>query len=124
MDSWVQLLHVDDELRRLERAYAQDPMDPELERRFKAALERVGRQKEVFGYGLVIAGLGVPAKKEAAVKIIQEVRGVSRAEAEDLCRSPVVPVLKQVALWRAEAAAARFVAAKINCRVTSKKPRR
>ena len=72
----------------------------------------------------MISGLGVPSKKEAAVQIVMEVKGISLAEAEDMCRASVVPVLKNVTQDEAEEAKARFKSAKIICRVTSKKKRR
>jgi hypothetical protein len=53
-----------------------------------------------------------------------KVRGISKEEATDLCRSPVVPVLKRVTKEEADAAAEKFKAAKINCRVTERKDRR
>ncbi|HZV01213.1 MAG TPA: protein kinase [Planctomycetota bacterium] len=76
------------------------------------------------GYGLVVSGLALKSKKEAAIAIICEIRGISKDEAYDLCRSPVVPVLKRVTKEEAEAAAEKFKAAKVNCRITERKDRR
>src|SRR5581483_561536 len=39
------------------------------------------------GYGLVVSGLALKSKKEAAIAIICELRGITREEAYDLCRS-------------------------------------
>ncbi|RMG13656.1 MAG: hypothetical protein D6731_11740, partial [Planctomycetota bacterium] len=75
-------------------------------------------------YGLVISGLGLKSKKEAAIKIIMEVKGVPESEARDMCRSPVVPVLKGATKDEVEAAEAKFKAAKVNCRITTKKRKR
>ena len=74
-------------------------------------------------YGLVISGFGLKSKKEAAVKILMEIKQVGEQEARDMCRSPVVAVLKGVSKEEAEGARRRFKAAKINCRVTSRKRR-
>ncbi|MDF1663074.1 MAG: protein kinase [Planctomycetota bacterium] len=79
---------------------------------------------EEKGFGIVISGLGLKSKKEAAIKIIMEVRNLSEDEARDLCRSPVVPVLKRVSKDVAESAMARFKAAKINCRINKRRGRR
>ncbi|MBL4849150.1 MAG: hypothetical protein JKY65_26800, partial [Planctomycetes bacterium] len=75
-------------------------------------------------FGVVISGLSLQSKKDAAVDIIVELKGCSRSEAEDMCRSPVVPVFKNVSEDEANNAKAQFKAAKVNCRVTSKKKRR
>jgi serine/threonine protein kinase len=79
---------------------------------------------EANGYGIVISGLGLKSKKEVAIKIIMEVRNISEDEARDLCRSPVVPVLKRVSKELAESAMTRFKAAKINCRLNKRRGRR
>jgi hypothetical protein len=76
------------------------------------------------GYGLVVSGLELKSKKEAAIVIICEIRGISREEAYELCRSPVVPVLKQKTKEEVEAAEAKFKAAKVQCRITQRKDRR
>jgi hypothetical protein len=70
-------------------------------------------------FGVVIAGLGLRSRYDAAVRILVEL-GADPATAEDLCSSPVVPALKGVSRERAEAAHARFVAAGISARVTEK----
>jgi hypothetical protein len=71
----------------------------------------------------VISGLALKSKKEAAIAILVETRGMSREEAYELCRSPVVPVLKRVTKAEAEGLAEKFRAAKINVRVTERKER-
>lgn len=73
-------------------------------------------------FGLVISGLGVPARRAAAIEILQDL-GLDAAEAADLCRSPVVPVLREVSEARAVAARDRFAAAQISVRVTQKRRR-
>ena len=75
-------------------------------------------------FGLVISGLGLKSKKEAAIKVIMEIRGMSEDEARDLCRQPVVPVLKRVTKPEAESAMAKFKAKKINCRINKRRGRR
>jgi len=75
-------------------------------------------------FGVVISGLSLQSKKDAAVEIIMELKSCSRAEAADMCRSPVVPVFKNVSESEANQAKDMFKAAKVNCRVTSKKKRR
>jgi serine/threonine protein kinase len=75
-------------------------------------------------YGLVISGLGLKSKKDAAVKIVMILKGIDEKQARDMCRSPVVPVLKGVSKEEADGAAAQFKAAKVNCRVTTKKRRK
>jgi ribosomal protein L7/L12 len=76
------------------------------------------------GYGLMVSNLSLKSKKEAAIAIICELRGMSREEAYDACRAAVVPVLKNATKEEAEAAAEKFKAAGITCRVTEKKKRR
>ncbi len=73
-------------------------------------------------FGLVISGIGLPGRRDAAIQILQDL-GADRPMAEDMCRSPLVPVLRGVSESRANAVHARFVAAAINCRVTSKRRR-
>jgi ribosomal protein L7/L12 len=75
-------------------------------------------------FGVVISGLSLQSKKDAAVEIIMELKGCSHGEAADMCRSPVVPVFKNVSEEVANNAKDKFKAAKVNCRVTSKKKRR
>jgi len=70
----------------------------------------------------VISGLGVPARRAAAIQILQDL-GLDAAEAADLCRSPVVPVLREVSEARAVAARDLFAAAQISVRVTQKRRR-
>jgi ribosomal protein L7/L12 len=89
-----------------------------------AAAPKAEAKLDEEGYGLVVSGLALKSKKEAAIAIICEVRGISKDEAYDLCRSPVVPVLKRVTKEEAEAAAEKFKAAKVNCRITERKDRR
>lgn len=76
---------------------------------------------DAHDWGLIVSGLGLRARREAAVEVLQRLRGLSPAEARDLCRSPVVPVCKKVSLGRAAAAAARFREAGITHRITRKR---
>ncbi|MGE4143259.1 MAG: hypothetical protein AB7N76_21680 [Planctomycetota bacterium] len=78
---------------------------------------------EAASYGVVISGLGLKSKKDAAVKVVMQIKSCSEGEAQDLCRASVVPVLKAVGKEEAEEAEALFKAAGITCRVTSKKRR-
>jgi len=71
-------------------------------------------------YGLVISGLGLRARRDAAIRILQDL-GLDAAAAADLCRSPVVPVLKGVTEARALAVRDLFAAAQISVRVTQKR---
>jgi serine/threonine protein kinase/ribosomal protein L7/L12 len=95
-----------------------------VSRRSRTRGGRKGGGDDPNGFGVVISGLGLKSKKEAAIKIIVEVCKVSMDEARDLCRSPVVPVLKRVSKEQAEAAMTRFKAAKINCRINKRRGRR
>ncbi len=76
------------------------------------------------GYGLMVSTPQIKSKKEAMVAIMSEVCGISKEEAYDRCRAASVPVLKQKTKEEVEAAAEKFKAAKIQCRVTQKKERR
>jgi serine/threonine protein kinase len=75
------------------------------------------------GYGLMISGLTLRSKKEAAVNILATHRRMGRDEAYELCRSPVVPVLKRVTKSEAESLAEKFRAVGIQARVTERKDR-
>src|SRR5262249_7546427 len=76
------------------------------------------------GYGLMVSTPQIKSKQEAMVAIMSEVCGISKEEAYDRCRAASVPVLKQKTKEEVEAAAEKFKAAKIQCRVTQKKERR
>ena len=89
-----------------------------------AVKKRRKAAEEAGSFGVVISGLSLKSKKDAAVEIIMKIKGVSEAEAEDMCRSPVVPVLKNVSSEEAEEAKDLFKAAKVNVRVTSQRKRR
>ncbi|MBX3470031.1 MAG: hypothetical protein KF878_24405 [Planctomycetes bacterium] len=89
----------------------------------KAGGARGKKQQADEEYGLVVSGLSLPSKRDAAVQIIMQVRGMSEGEARDLCRSPVVPVIKKGTKAEVDAAEALFKDAKIQCRVTTKKKR-
>lgn len=73
-------------------------------------------------FGVVISGLGLRARREAAIEILQDL-GAERSTAVDMCQAPVVGVQQGVSESRANAVHARFVAAGINCRVTRRTPR-
>jgi hypothetical protein len=75
-------------------------------------------------FGLVISGLGLQAKREAAVALVKVLGGLDEAHARDMCRSPVVPVLKRTTEDACRAALARFKAAGVNVRMTQRKKRR
>ncbi|MCO5165646.1 MAG: hypothetical protein M9894_04660 [Planctomycetes bacterium] len=81
------------------------------------------KQQAEDEFGLVVSGLSLPSKRDAAVQIIMRVRGMSEDEARDLCRSPVVPVIKKGTKAEVDEAEALFKEAKIQCRVTTKKKR-
>ena len=98
-------------------AAAAEANSAELAKGSAAASAKQNEQKEA-------AEAEAVEQKEAAVKILVEMKGISEAQARDMCRSPVVPVLKGVSEKEADAAKKKFKAAKVNCRVTSKKRRK
>lgn len=71
-------------------------------------------------YGLVLAGLSVPGRRDAAIRILCDDLGMDAAEAEYLCSRTIVPVLKGATRAEAEALAARFRTAQINTRMTTR----
>jgi len=71
-------------------------------------------------YGLVLAGLSVPGRRAAAVRILCEDLGMDPAAADQICRHAIVPVLKRATRAEAEALAARFRAANVNHRVLTR----
>jgi pSer/pThr/pTyr-binding forkhead associated (FHA) protein len=72
-------------------------------------------------YGLVISGLTLRSRRTAAVGVLCELLEIEEGAALEMVRSPVVTVLRQVSLERAEAAAERFREARVSCRVTHKR---
>ena len=76
-------------------------------------------------FGLVVSGLGIKSKQEAAIRFYMELHGVSQADATAKCpKQGVVPFLKKVTKGEAESVAAKLKAAGLTCRVTGKSRRK
>ena len=68
-------------------------------------------------YGVVISGLDRHRTREAAIRVLGELRGLTRSAAADLCRFPVVPALVRISHKDAEEARTAFVSAGVPCRL-------